>query len=81
MDKYQTAHFDNVRDSVPRAYAFRKVTVKGHVDRIDIVADGQVIARHEQPYEPDDPGLDPVHYLVTLGRRPAALDHSDVYRQ
>ena len=24
--------------------------------------------------------LDPVHYLVTLGRRPGALDHSGVYR-
>jgi hypothetical protein len=24
--------------------------------------------------------LDPLHYLVTLGRKPAALDHANVYR-
>ena len=81
VDKYQTVRFDNVRYSVPRAYAFRKVTVKGYVDHIEVVADGQIIARHERSYEPDEPGLDPIHYLVTLGRRPAALDHSEVYRQ
>jgi transposase len=81
VDKYQTVRFDNVRYSVPRAYAFRKVTVKGYVDAITIVADGQVIARHPRSYQPDQPGLDPLHYLVTLGRRPAALDHSEVYRR
>jgi len=80
VDKYQTVRFDNVRYSVPRAYAFRKVTVKGYVDHVEIVSDGQRIAHHERSYDPDEPGLDPVHYLVTLGRRPAALDHSDVYR-
>jgi len=81
VDKYQTVRFDNVRYSVPRAYAFRKVTIKGYVDHIDVVAEGQVIARHDRSYRPDQPGLDPIHYLVTLGRRPAALDHADVYRQ
>jgi len=24
--------------------------------------------------------LDPIHYLVTLGRKPAALDHAPVFR-
>jgi len=40
---------------VPRAYAFRKVTIK--VD------------------------LDPLHYLISLGCKPAALDHANVYRR
>ena len=81
VDKYQTVRYDNIRYSVPRAFAFRKVTIKGYVDHIEIVADGQTIARHERSYDPNGPGLDPVHYLVTLGRRPAALDHADVYRR
>lgn len=81
VDKYQTIRFDRNRYSVPRTWAFRPVTVKGYVDRIEIVADGQVVARHDRSYERGLQILDPIHYLVTLGRRPAALDHSNVYRR
>lgn len=81
VDKYETARFDNVRYSVPRVYAFRTVTIKGYVDRVEIVADGRVITCHDRCDQVDQPGLDPIHYVVTLGRRQAALDHADVYRQ
>jgi transposase len=80
-DKYQFARFDNVSYSVPRTATFQTVTVKGYVDRVEIVCDDQVVATHERSYESGDQVLDPRHYLVTLTRRPAALDHSDVYRQ
>jgi len=80
VDKYQTVRFDRNRYSVPRPCAFRAVTVKGYVDRIEIVADGTVVARHPRCYQRDQQILDPLHYLATLGRRPAALDHSRVYR-
>jgi transposase len=80
VDKYQFARFDNVCYSVPRTAAFKTVTVKGYVDRVDIVHDNQVVATHERSYEPGDQILDPLHYLITLSRRPAALDHSNVYR-
>jgi len=79
-DKYQTVHFDGNRYSVPRPCAFRATTVKGYIDRIEIVADGAIVARHARCYERDQQILDPLHYLATLGRRPAALDHSKVYR-
>lgn len=79
VDKYQTVRFDNNRYSTPRNYAFRVVTLKGYIDRVEIVADGQVVARHERCYGRGEQILDPLHYLVTLGRRPAALDHSNVY--
>jgi transposase len=81
VDKYQFARFDNVYYSVPRTVAFKTVTVKGYVDRVDIVCDDQVVATHGRSYESGDQVLDPLHYLVTLARRPAALDHSNVYRQ
>jgi hypothetical protein len=42
---------------------------------------GQVIARHERSYEPGTQVLEPLHYLASLQRRPAALDHADVFRQ
>jgi hypothetical protein len=54
--------------------------MKGYVNHIEVVADGQVVARHDRCYGRGEQILDPIHYLVTLGRRPAALDHSNVYR-
>jgi hypothetical protein len=55
------------------------VTVKAYPDRIRVVSRGQVVARHPRRYDGGQE-LDPRHYLVTLERRPAALDHSNVYR-
>ena len=80
VNKYQTVRFDNNGYSVPRPYAFQNVTVKGYIDHIEVVADGRVIARHDRCYGRGEQILDPIHYLVTLERRPAALDHADVYR-
>jgi transposase len=79
-DKYQTVAFDANRYSVPRPWAFRAVTVKGYVDRVVVVAGGQVVAEHPRCYDHSHQVLDPVHYLAALERRPAALDHSPVYR-
>jgi hypothetical protein len=79
-DKYQTVAFDANRYSVPRRWAFQAVTVKAYVDRVEIVANHQVVARHGRCYGRIQQVLDPLHYLVTLGRRPGALDHSGVYR-
>jgi transposase len=80
VDKYQTFAFDGNRYSVPRAYAFGTVAVRGYVDRVVAVACGQVIAAHPRRYGRCPPVLDPIHFLATLGRRPAALDHAPVYR-
>jgi transposase len=80
VDKYQTVRFDHNSYSVPRRWAFRPVTVKGYVDRVEVVADGQVVAGHARSYGRGERVLDPLHYLVTLERRPAALDHAPVYR-
>jgi hypothetical protein len=56
------------------------VTVKGYVDRVEVVDGPQVVARHSRSYGRDEQALDPLHYLATLGRRPAALDHAPVLR-
>ena len=80
-DKYQTVAWDGNRYSVPRRWAFETVTVKAYVDRVEVAAGGQTIARHVRSYGRLEQVLDPLHYLVTLGRRPAALDHSGVFRQ
>jgi transposase len=80
VDKYQTVRFDGNSYSVPRRWAFRVVSVKGYVDRVVVVADGQVIATHPRSYGHREKVLDPLHYLVVLGQKPAALDHAPVYR-
>jgi transposase len=80
VDKYQTVHFDNNRYSVPRACAFRAVTIKGYVERIEVVDAGLVVARHSRSYGKNEQILDPLHYLAALGRRPAALDHAPVLK-
>jgi transposase len=80
VDKYQTVAFDGNRYSVPRRYAFRNVAVKGFIDRVEIVADNQVVATHRRSYAKQERVLDPLHFLVVLERKPAALDHAPVYR-
>jgi transposase len=80
VDKYQTAAFDGKRYSVPRQFAFQLVTVKGYVNRVTIVAQGQIIATHTRSLGPEPMVLDPLHYLATLSRKPGALDHAPVYR-
>jgi len=80
VDKYQTVCFDHNRYSVPRSFAFTTVTVKGYVEAVAVVAGGAVIARHPRCYEAGAQVLDPLHYLASLGRRPAALEHANVFR-
>jgi transposase len=81
VDKYQTVRFDNNNYSVPRAHAFRKVSVKAYIEHIEVVADGQTIARQPRCYGKGEQILEPIHYLASLGRRPAALDHANVFRR
>lgn len=80
VDKYQTVQFDKNHYSVPRGCAFRVVTVKGYVDRVEVADGHTVVARHSRGYGQNEQILDPLHYLVTLGRKPAALDHAPVLR-
>jgi transposase len=80
VDKYQSVAFDCNRYSVPRRHAFEMVTVKGYIDRVVIVAKGQVVATHERSLAKPTMVLDPLHFLATLDRKPGALDHAPVFR-
>ena len=80
VDKYQTVRFDTNRYSVPRRWAFETVTVKAYPFYIRVVACDSQIACHRRCYQRNQQILDPLHYLAVLGRRPGALDHSNVFR-
>ncbi|MBX9661019.1 MAG: IS21 family transposase [Nitrospiraceae bacterium] len=80
VDKYQTVPFDGNRYSVPRSCSFQTVTVKGYIDRVEIIRGVEMTARHSRCYGKGEQVLDPLHYLVTLSTKPALLDHTKVYR-
>ena len=81
VDKYQTVACDRHRYSVPRRHAFQIITIKAYVDRIDIVANHQVVASHPRCYATvRERVLNPLHFLGVLTTKPATLDHAPVFR-
>ncbi len=62
--------------SVPTAYGFREVIVKGFVDQVVVVCAGQEIARHRRSYERGGFICDPLHYLALIEQKPGALDQA-----
>ena len=69
--RYRTSDY-----SVPTAYGYRDVTVKGFVDEVVIICAGEEIARHERSYKRGDFVCDPLHYLALIERKPGALDQA-----
>lgn len=80
VDKYQTVRFDTNSYSVPRRWAFRTVSVKGYVERVDVIGAGAIIATHTRCYQRRQKILDPLHFLGILHKKPGALDHAPVLR-
>lgn len=66
--------FDTNDYSVPTAYAYHELTVKGYVDRVEVCCGAQLIARHERCWGRAQQVLEPVYYLALLERKPGALD-------
>ena len=62
--------------SVPVAYGYRQVWVRGYVDRVVIGCAAEVIARHPRSYEGEDMVFDPLHYLPLIERKIGALDQA-----
>ena len=62
--------------SVPVAFGYRDVLVRGYVDEVVISCGSEVIAKHPRSYERDDFVYDPIHYLRLLERKTGALDQA-----
>jgi transposase len=62
--------------SVPTAYGFQDVLVKGFVDTVVILCGGVEIARHGRCYGDGVFVADPLHYLSLLEIKPNALDQA-----
>ncbi len=62
--------------SVPTAYDFQDVVVKGFVDEVVIVCGGKEVARHQRCYGEGAFVADPLHYLALIETKPGALDQA-----
>ena len=62
--------------SVPTAYGFQDVVVKGFVDEVVILCGGREIARHPRSYGEGVFVSNPLHYLALIEMKPGALDQA-----
>ena len=62
--------------SVPTAYGFQDVMVKGFVAEVVIQCRGEAIARHPRSYGQGVFVFDPLHYLALIETKPNALDQA-----
>ena len=62
--------------SVPTAYGFQEVMVKGFVAEVVILCRGEAIARHPRSYGQGIFVFDPLHYLALIETKPNALDQA-----
>ena len=62
--------------SVPTAYGFQDVVVKGFVDEVVILCGSREIARHPRCYGEGVFVSNPLHYLALIETKPGALDQA-----
>ena len=62
--------------SVPTAYGYQDVFVRGYVDLVVIGCGSEIIAQHKRSYDKEQFIYNPLHYLALLERKPRALDQA-----
>jgi transposase len=62
--------------SVPTAYGFQEVVLKGFVEEVVILCGGREIARHPRSYGEGVFISNPLHYLALIEMKPNALDQA-----
>lgn len=81
VNRYAQVTYDTCTYSVPWQYAYRSVTVKTYVDRLEVWADQQRIASHQRSYERHGTVLLLDHYLEVFLRKPGALEYAIPFKQ
>ena len=61
---------------MPVRYGYKRVFVKGYVDKVVIAYQDTVIATHKRCYTKGDTFYDPLHYLPLLERKVGALEQA-----
>lgn len=76
IDKFGHVREDYVRYSVPIEHAYKPAIVKLYHDRVEIVVDHEVVARHERSYDRGSLQLNPHHILPLLAKKHRAVDEA-----
>ena len=74
-------NYDRNRYSVPAAYAGRPVSLRAYAERLQIVADEQLLAEHPRCFGRGQSLFNPWHYLLVLERKPGALRDGAPFQQ
>ena len=80
VDSYSLVRVDNVRYSSPVQWAYQACVIKIFVDKIEVLCQGEVVARHRRSYKDGQFVLDPTHYLKLLQRKPGSLDNARAFK-
>lgn len=81
LNPYSQVVFETNRYSVPTDQAFPHLTLRAYPFEVEILYQGQVLARHARCYERNQDVLDPLHYLPLLSQRPGAFEYAQPLRQ
>jgi transposase len=79
-DKFGHVRVEGARYSVPIALAYRPVMAKLFHDRIEIAADGAIVARHARSFEEGGQVLEPLHVLPLLEKKHRAVPEATALR-
>ena len=81
VNKYSTVLIDKNRYSVPTQYAYCRVSIVLHVDRVEIFYGNKIIASHDRLFGNNKWSLKPDHYLELIRQRPQAFHSARPIRQ
>lgn len=80
VDSTCLVHIDRNCYSVDSRYAHRHVTARVFADRLQVYAQGELIADHPRLFGRDKTQYDPWHYLDLLAHKPGALRHGAPFK-
>jgi len=81
LNPYSQVVFETNRYSVPTDQAFPHLTLRAYPFEVEILYQGQALARHPRRYERNQDVLDPLHYLPLLRQRPGAFEYAQPLRR
>ena len=81
LNPYSQVTYETNRYSVPTEEARRVLVLKAFPFHVEILGEGQLLARHSRVYGREQDVFDPLHYLFLLEQRPGALEYARPLRQ
>lgn len=81
LNPYGQVVFETNRYSVPASEARMSLTLRAYPFAVEVLKEGQVIARHIRCYGHGQDIFDPLHYLTLLERRPGAFEYAKPLRE